>query len=83
MRIKNPFFKCQHCYQNMTKEIKGYPLHKNEATAPFQRAQMDLGVFKYKAKDVSGKLMQSRQGFRYCLLIVDESTRYMWVFQPN
>ena len=80
LRLKNPFFKCKYCYQNMTKQMKGYSLHKNEATAPFQRVQMDFGFVKYKAKDGSGKLMRSRQGFGSYLLIVDEYTRYMWVF---
>ena len=40
LKVKNPFFTCKHCYQNITKNMKGYSLHKNEATCPFQRVQM-------------------------------------------
>ena len=32
----------------MTKKMKGYSLHKNEATTPFQRIHMDFGFVKYK-----------------------------------
>ena len=80
LQMKNPFFKCKHCNQNMTKQMKGYALHKDEAVAPFQKVQMDFGFVKYKAKEGSGELMRSRQGFGSYLLIVDEYTRYIWVF---
>ena len=55
-------------------------MHKNEATAPFQRLHMDFGFVKCKSPVGSGKLVLSRQGFGSYLLIVDEYTRYMWTF---
>ena len=59
--------------------MKGYSLHKNEAIAPFQRLQMDFGFVLVKQNE-HNKLLRSRQGFGSYLLIVDEFTRYMWVF---
>ena len=58
LRLKNPFFKCKHCYQNLTKKMQGYSLHKNEATAPFQRLHMDFGFVKSKAAYGSSKLIR-------------------------
>ena len=80
LKVKNPFFKCKNCYQNLTKNLKGYSLHKNEAVSPFQRIQMDFGFVSYKSKDGKGTLLRSRQGFGSYLLIIDEYTRYIWVF---
>ena len=55
-------------------------MHKNEATAPFQRLQMDFGFVQVKNDETSNKLLRSRQGFSSYLLIIDEYTRYMWAF---
>ena len=80
LKVKNPFFKCKPCYQNLTKNLKGYSLHKNKAVSPFQRVQMDFGFVKYKSNDDTGKLLRSRQGFGSYLLVIDEYTRYIWIF---
>ena len=80
LKMKNPFFKCQYCFPNITKKMKGYSLHKNEATAPFQRLQMDFGFVQVKLDEHNNKLVRSRQGFGSYLLIVDEYTRFIWVF---
>ena len=53
--------------------MKGYSLHKNEATAPFQRLQMDFGFVLVK-QDEHNKLLCSRQRFGSYVLIVDEFT---------
>ena len=41
---------------------------------------MDFGFVKYKNSDTNGKLLRSRQGFGSYHLIVDEYTRYIWIF---
>ena len=80
LKVRYPFIKCKHCYPNITKTMKGYSLHKNEAQSPYRRVQMDFGFVKYKNNDTNGKLLLSQQGFGSYLLIIDEYTRYIWIF---
>ena len=60
--------------------MKGYSLHQNEAKSPFQRVQIDFGFVKYKSSDGTGKLLRIRQGYGSYLLVIDEYTRYIWIF---
>lgn len=73
-------------------KLKRAPKGHNVTTSqlvPGQMFQMDIGFFRGprnlqevydRCAEPQPKLVESRQGFVCCLLIVDRATRYIWVF---
>lgn len=80
---KHPFHKCQCC---MKGKIKAAPKNKSTATKTTRRGQqfhMDFGFVRgsaFKAKNDKGQIITSRDGYNSCLIIVDNHTRYSWIF---
>ena len=62
---------------------KGYIPQKYKATLPFERLQIDFGFvrisYTVKANDNS-PLLSSKYGYNAYFLIIDEFTRYTWIF---
>ena len=83
LKRKNKFFHCNICSKaKMTKKTKGYNENPERALVPGGRFHMDYGFVRgetvTKAED--GPLLTSNEGYNCYLLIVDEYSRYMWVF---
>ena len=83
LHARNPFFSCQNCSDGkMTTKIKGYKKEPDRATQICRRFNMDYGFVRGNdtIKNEHGPLITSKNGYNCYLMIVDEYSRYMWLF---
>ena len=83
LRIRNPFFSCQHCSDGkMTIQKRGYNKDPKRATRICRRFNMDYGFVRGNdtVKNKEGPLITSNDGYNCYLMIIDEFSRYMWLF---
>mmetsp|Transcript_23604 Transcript_23604/g.35354 ORF Transcript_23604/g.35354 Transcript_23604/m.35354 type:complete len:306 (+) Transcript_23604:3127-4044(+) len=64
-----PFGKYGRCCEHMDKRRASFPRRDAKATEPLQRVHADI----------KGRLIRSKKGLQYYLLIVDEATDYIFV----
>ena len=80
---EHPLHKCKYC---MKGKVKAAPKNNTTSTKTTMRGQqfhMDFGFVRgseFRSKNEKGQIITSRDGYNSCLILVDNHTRYTWIF---